>query len=64
MDGTHVDCRSCKHYYVTWDRRFPHGCRAAGFKSALLPSLEVFTASCTPCLSFEKKVPRQKRDTG
>ncbi|MGD0231097.1 MAG: uracil-DNA glycosylase [Syntrophorhabdales bacterium] len=55
MDETHAECRVCRHYYVTWDRKFPHGCKAARFKSAALPSVEVRAASGKACLLFEKK---------
>lgn len=51
-----IDCRKCEHYYVTWDRDFPHGCRAMGFKSKHLPNMDV--RNSTPgmdCLLFRKK---------
>ena len=28
-----ANCFRCKFFYVTWDNRFPRGCRAMGFKS-------------------------------
>jgi hypothetical protein len=52
-----VHCRTCRHYYITWDRKFPHGCKAAGFRSAAMPHLEVFAASGRTCLLYEKKHP-------
>ena len=36
-----VDCHKCIHYYVTWDPKFPHGCRAMDFKSRRYPINEV-----------------------
>nr|WP_097157187.1 uracil-DNA glycosylase [Bacillus oleivorans] len=45
----------CQHFYVTWDTRFPRGCRVYGFKTRQLPSVEVFRASGMKCLKFEKK---------
>lgn len=48
-----IDCHRCKHYYVTWDKDLPHGCRFMGFKSALLPSVAVLQNSSAECLSFE-----------
>lgn len=51
-----IDCHECLHYYVTWDKHFPHGCKALKFKSAQLPIIAV--RSSTPdlaCLSFQKK---------
>jgi len=32
-----IDCHKCEHYYVTWDKHFPHGCKAMKFKSKQLP---------------------------
>jgi hypothetical protein len=51
-----IGCHECEHYYVTWDKHFPHGCKAMKFKSAQLPIAVV--RSSTPdltCLSFRKK---------
>ncbi|MBW1675454.1 MAG: uracil-DNA glycosylase [Deltaproteobacteria bacterium] len=50
-----IDCHRCKHYYVTWDKHFPHGCRAMKFKSKELPSRVVVRSSGIPCLLFEAK---------
>lgn len=50
-----IDCHKCEHYYVTWDKRFPHGCKAMKFKSKQLPSIAVFTSSTIECLLFKKK---------
>ena len=50
-----IDCHKCKHYYVTWDKRFPHGCKAMGFKSIQLPSKTVFVSSNRECLLFKKR---------
>ncbi len=50
-----VDCFHCRYFYITWDRNFPRGCRAMGFKSKEMPHLEVLQASGMECLKFEKK---------
>jgi len=50
-----IDCHKCEHYYVTWDKHFPHGCKAMKFKSKQLPSIAVFTSSTIECLLFKKK---------
>ncbi|WP_378127978.1 uracil-DNA glycosylase [Cohnella boryungensis] len=52
-----IDCMKCKHFYVTWDPRFPKGCKAFGFKSHTLPSLTVRSSSGQPCMMFEPKTP-------
>jgi hypothetical protein len=48
-------CVHCRHYYVTWDRVFPHGCRAMGFKSRMPPALQVKEASGMGCQMFARK---------
>jgi hypothetical protein len=62
--GTHqpVNCRRCHHYFVTWEGRTPHGCKALKFKSRYLPSQVVQRTSGQPCLNYFPKppVPRQK----
>jgi hypothetical protein len=50
-----IDCMKCRHFYVTWDTRFPKGCKAFGFKSQTMPSLTVFTSSGKHCMNFEAK---------
>jgi len=50
-----ISCRTCKHYHITWDKDFPKGCRAMGFKSANMPSHVVQEASGMPCQRYEKK---------
>ncbi|MFN3535495.1 MAG: uracil-DNA glycosylase [Desulfatiglandales bacterium] len=48
-------CHHCRYYYVTWEKETPHGCKAYGFKSALLPYLEVKLSVREGCIAFEKK---------
>jgi hypothetical protein len=50
-----VRCGQCRHYYVTWDAAFPHGCRAMGFKSRIPPALEVRSASGLECQMYAGK---------
>jgi hypothetical protein len=50
-----TECRMCLHYYVTWDERRPHGCRAMKFKSKMVPSVVVMRSSGAECLLFELK---------
>lgn len=51
-----VSCRDCRHYYVSWDKEFPHGCRAMGFKSKTSPSVSVRQASGMDCQLFAPKI--------
>jgi len=50
-----INCRRCKHYFVTWEAGKPHGCRAYGFKSPQIPSMVVFQSSGTECSMFIEK---------
>ncbi len=36
-----IVCQKCLYYYVTWEKERPHGCKAYGFKSQLIPSIVV-----------------------
>jgi hypothetical protein len=59
MQGREINCFSCQHFYITYDPRFPYGCRAPGFKSRLLPSKEMYANSGMDCQVFlEKDKPR------
>ncbi len=50
-----VDCLRCRHFFVTWDKYFPRGCRAMGFKGKEIPSLFVSRTSGMACRAFEEK---------
>lgn len=50
-----INCMKCRHFYITWDKNFPNGCRAFGFKTKRLPSMSVLSASGSPCQGFERK---------
>jgi len=53
-------CKTCAHYYITFDANFRYGCRALGFKSQKQPILEVLETSGADCQFFRKKEPGQK----
>lgn len=53
--NTYIDCKKCRYFYITWDNRFPYGCKAFGFKSFKLPSLEVVRSSGLLCQAFQRK---------
>ncbi len=50
-----MQCGKCKHYYITWDKRFPNGCRVYGIKTRYMPSAEVLKATGRGCLCYEAK---------
>ncbi|MGR3221442.1 MAG: uracil-DNA glycosylase [Candidatus Anammoxibacter sp.] len=55
MRKKRINCLNCKHFYVTWEKEFPRGCKAMGFKSKNLPSEDVYNSSGMNCLRFERK---------
>jgi hypothetical protein len=59
-EETKVDCYRCQFFYVTWDKKFPYGCKAMGFKSKGLPKEVVFESSGRQCLSFSPKAKRRR----
>jgi len=56
-----IDCTRCLYFYVTWDRQYPRGCRAMGFKTREIPSSMVLKASGVECLKFEPKPEKNNR---
>lgn len=58
MRTSKPSCLKCVHHFITYDPRFPYGCRAMNFKSRVLPQHEVEAATGMPCQSF------QPRDSG
>jgi len=57
MTQIEINCRKCKYFYITWDKRFPYGCKAMNFKSKKLPSMEVKLTSGISCTKFIAKKP-------
>ncbi len=56
MSAKHtVECRKCKHFYITWDKDKPYGCRAMYFKTSRKPSVVVLESSGSICLKFTPK---------
>jgi len=49
------------HYVVTWEPKFPRGCKLYGFKSAYLPSVQVLRSSGLECMGFEAKELKNER---
>ncbi len=55
MEKEKADCFTCVHFYITWDRHFPYGCRAMQFKTRNMPSADVYGASGKKCMGFKQK---------
>lgn len=50
--GKAPNCLQCEHFYVTWDPRFPRGCRMFGIKTPRIPSRVVFETTGNHCPAF------------
>ncbi len=46
------NCWQCRHFSVSWDPQAPYACRLMGFKSRLVPSIEVLRADGSRCRGF------------
>jgi len=53
-----VDCITCSHYYVTWDKNFPNGCKLFEFKTRRLPSQLVKESTGDNCKNYIEKKKR------
>ncbi|MBL97833.1 MAG: uracil-DNA glycosylase [Legionellales bacterium] len=50
-----MNCWKCNYFAVSWDPNHPYSCGAMGFKSKLLPSIEVIHSSGIICQAFKQK---------
>jgi len=50
------NCWTCRYFRVTWDPGMPYGCDAIGFKSRIVPHLEVLRTSGSPCRAYTRKI--------
>ncbi len=50
-----VVCRKCRYFYITWDKRFPNGCKAYGIKTKYLPSVVVLRTTGKGCACYQPK---------
>ena len=60
MNASHADseapnCWQCQHFSVSWDPNLPYACRLMGFKSRILPAIEVLRADGSRCQGFLRK---------
>lgn len=59
-DANYINCFSCEHFFITYERKYPYGCRVIGFKSARMPSVDVYATSDMPCGLFQEKERKEK----
>lgn len=55
---TGPNCWKCHYFAVSWDPTKPYACHLMGFKSRVLPALEVMRTDGTACLGFTEKQAR------
>ena len=49
------NCWQCRHFAVSWDPKVPYLCRLMGFKSRIVPSIEVLRADGQRCRGYIPK---------
>lgn len=49
------NCWDCRYLAITWDLRLPYGCKFMGFRSKVIPSLEVLRTDGRFCGAFSPK---------
>jgi hypothetical protein len=54
-EKTDIHCFSCSHFFITHEPDYPYGCRAAGFKSRMLPAKMMHVYSGIACQLFKEK---------
>lgn len=47
-----LNCRGCRHFFVTYEPRNPWGCRQFGFKGKNLPAQIVYKSTGMQCAYF------------
>jgi len=50
------NCWGCQHFMVTHQPATPYGCRLMGFRSRMMPCLEVLRADGHPCQGYTPKL--------
>ncbi|PKL88161.1 MAG: uracil-DNA glycosylase [Ignavibacteriae bacterium HGW-Ignavibacteriae-2] len=50
-----INCRLCKYFYITWEKKYPYGCRGYEFKTSQMPSVKVKSFSGIECLKYQPK---------
>ena len=50
-----INCWNCQNFKISWDKNFPYECPRLGFKSRVLPSIEVLRSDGRECLAFKQK---------
>ena len=54
-DSEAPNCWQCRHFSVSWDPNLPYACRLMGFKSRIMPAIEVLRADGVRCRGYMRK---------
>jgi hypothetical protein len=54
--GFGMNCKECKFFYITWDKKFPYGCKLYEIKSKTAPDAQVLINTGVACLGYEPKI--------
>jgi hypothetical protein len=57
------NCFNCKHFYITFDKNAPKGCRKFQIKTMQMPNQIVKAASGHDCEGFENKPNKKPSST-
>lgn len=50
-----INCWQCRHFATSWDPALPYLCKLMGFKSKMLPSIQIVQLDGRPCQGFDAK---------
>jgi hypothetical protein len=65
MNDKSKNCFQCKHFFITWDKNFPRGCKVYDVKSRDLPCMIVAASTKEGCVAYELKANKvEKKDNG
>lgn len=59
-----ANCLQCVHYFNTWDKNSPRGCKVYGMKTMTMPSIIVRNESGMECQSYKQKDHFKKNKKG
>ncbi len=51
------NCWQCQFFAISWHPRLPYACQRMGFKSQVLPAIEVLRTDGQPCHGFVQRAP-------
>lgn len=58
------NCSQCRHFYITWIKNTPNGCRRFGIQCKDSPSNVIASAGMGNCQGFEEKKKPDAKDKG